>query len=245
MKNSLGKNNATKMTLHIVSMFVFVLALTSGMAYAESTDEITFLSGTTITAGSTTSTLVPLDLDNVSTSKGGTVKIYPQSGVNSLTVAMNGTTCQTANVGSITPVPYNCNSTVFTTGILQGTANISITNNGATSHILSATVSARYTETAPAFNTSGLATSAEVQSVNNTLLSVNTSINANIDDFEATELSHFTTVNATANATYNVANQINTTINSDTWKDSLAERIRLALDGILHVLVRQSQILFE
>ena len=247
MKNSLGKNNATKAGLSLLSMFVFVLALTTGMAYADtptrSTDEITIFSSQLITAGSTLSTLVGFNFENISASQGGTVFLKPQSGVNSLSVLVNGTTCNTADVGSITEVPYNCNSSVLTAGILGATANISVTNNGITSHRLSATVSARYKETTPivTVNTSGLATSAEVQSVNNTVLSLG-----------ANESEHFVIINGTTNATFQVANasnftafQINQTINSQTWMDSIASRVFLALDGLVHVLIRQSQILFE
>lgn len=215
-----------------ITLFVVMLLALSfgGLAYADtptrSTDEYSAFTGQTITAGSSATGLVDMNLLNVSASQGGTVKIYPQQGVNSLEVFINGSSCGSATVGALTPVPFNCDSSILTTAVLQGTANVTVDNNGALTHIFSATLSARYQETrADAIDTSSLATADQLNANTTQILNGQSDIRSDVNVANTSIHTRFDGVDSNLTAIKNETNAIYTTINSESWMDLIAGRV--------------------
>ena len=236
-ENKKGKGKEGKGYLVIMFLVAFALSgIASGeLAYADTPtraiDGIAVTGATvSISAGARSNNLVPLDIQNVSSSQGATVHIKGQENVTTIAVYLNGTLCQAqATVGLWDAYPFDCDSAINTT-ILAGLANISIHNNGSNPIKLGAIMSVRYREDrAGAVDISTLATKDQLNSNTSTILSSISTANISVHGALSTNFTALSTeVNASrdfASAANSTAFEINTTINSQTWKDSIATRV--------------------
>lgn len=222
-KNMRGSKIAFMLLLAMLAILV-----TSSVADAVTSADISRpVTGGSVTVGglSQLQFVVPMNIQNLSSVDSTEIEYNGQQGVNSLSFHINGTLCQTLTMG-LWQSKLNCNGNLSTANA-QGSANVSITNNGATSQILSAKILVGYRQNDQILSVtdiSTLATKTDIYQANTTLHTRFTTVDTNIAAVKNETNDIYNRTVALKNET----NTIYTDIHSNTWKDSLAVRIWLS-----------------
>lgn len=207
-------------------MLAFFMFLSVGFAQPTvSVDEISITGASdSVAAGTNNSYTIDLSFEDVNTTQGATVQIKGQENVSTIEVFLNGTSCESATVGLWDAYPFDCGNAI-SDSIVSGAAEVVIKNTGSDGMQLGAELSVRYKQNSQVADTSDLATKSDLASNTSAIRDDIGSTNDTLHTKNDKIWSDVNTSRDAAQAANTTADEINTTINSQSWKDSIASAV--------------------